>query len=884
MDLNKETRDMSRSAQLLLLVGYSVFVVTHIILSFLLGWDKWILLLTAAGLIASWVMHIGSIFTSGQRLTLISGFLMCTFFIYGTHLTSTYDLSIVMASIMLFYILIGVRGYLILCQITYYITMIYDIVCIAVEGGEFDVLLICRIVLHFAAITLIAGFGRVVISKWNHLIDASKDEIDELTDSTNRLNDFLANVSHEIRTPVNAVIGLSGICIDKEKDPEIRKDMLSVRNAGRKVAEQIGDILDFSETDRGSAVKNSEDYMMSSLINDIMPGIREAKKAGVELVIDVDSSIPAVMNTDVAKLKKIIRALVSNAVKFTNEGGVYLGITAEKHDYGVNLLVEVSDTGVGMTEEELERVYERFYQSDSGRARTGSGLGLGLSIVSGFVSLLGGFMTITSRQNVGTTVRVSIPQKVVDEESCISLKDPKSISMGAYLKLGGFKNPAVRDYYSRQSISLQRSLGIDVYRVENVENLKKLIKTTKLTHLLVGEENYLEDKDFIDSLSGKMTVVVVAETGFETTGPVRVMEKPFYAFPAAALLNSGKHGKDSNGVKLKVQNVNALVVDDEPMNIMVAKSMFVRYGMKVSSATSGKESIELCRNNVYDIIFMDHMMGQMDGVEAMKRIRSDIKGLNHDTPVIALTANAMSSAKQMFIKEGFDAFVSKPIENEELERALRKVLPKESILYINEDDTDDDPVNAASGDEVMEFGPQDEEPADKPVGQGLLPLDKLEEMGFSTENGMGYCSDDEELYKELLVQFAEDAGERISKLERAYSAKSLKDYEITIHATKSASKMIGLEDLSEDAMKLEKAAHDSEIAYIDENHNRVMDMIDYIGKGLSDLLGVTVSTGSSDNEVLEFTPGDGNDEVLEFTPAAAEDDILEFSPVDDEEG
>ena len=159
-------------------------------------------------------------------------------------------------------------------------------------------------------------------------------------DSTERLNDFLANVSHEIRTPVNAIIGLTGICIDKEKDPEIEKELVAVRTAGRKVANQIDDILDYTEIDRKSAVKNSEDYMMSSMMNDIMPDLRAMMKDEVELVIDIDSRIPSVMNTDVVKLKKIIKALVSNGMKYTKEGGVYLKISSETQPYGVNLIIE----------------------------------------------------------------------------------------------------------------------------------------------------------------------------------------------------------------------------------------------------------------------------------------------------------------------------------------------------------------------------------------------------------------------------------------------------------------------------------------------------------------------------------------------------------------
>ena len=237
------------------------------------------------------------------------------------------------------------------------------------------------------------------------------------------------------------------------------------------MSEQIGDILDFSEIDRGNIVCNLEDYMLSSAMNDLMNDIREMKKEGVEIVIDIDPTIPAVMNTDVTKLKKIIKALVSNGIKYTTEGGVYLKLHSEKQDYGVNLCIEVSDTGIGMTEEELEKVYERFYQTDSGRTRTGSGLGLGLSIVSGFVSLLGGFMTITSKKDEGTTVRVSLPQKVVENEPCASINEAKNVRVGSYLSTFGFKNPMVREFFIHQSVSMSGGLGLEVHRVENIENL-----------------------------------------------------------------------------------------------------------------------------------------------------------------------------------------------------------------------------------------------------------------------------------------------------------------------------------------------------------------------------------------------------------------------------
>ena len=427
--------------------------------------------------------------------------MMCNYLIYGIHSTSTYDLAVVMAAIMMLFIMTGVKPLLTLCQITYYITMTYDLIEMVHNGVHFGVIDICRITMHYCVITMLAYFLKTIINNWGDVIRSSKEEIDELTESTERLNDFLANVSHEIRTPVNAIIGLSGICIDKEENPEVKKDMEEVRKAGHRVSDQIGDILDFSEIDRGNIVKNSEDFMLSSAVNDIMPDLREMMKPGVELVIDIDPAIPAVMNSDVTKLKKIIKALVSNGLKYTSEGGVFLKLSFEPQGYGVNLFIQVSDTGIGMNEEELELIYERFYQSDSGRARVGSGLGLGLSIVSGFVSLLGGFMTINSKPEVGTTVRVSLPMAVVEPSSCMSVSKPGEINLAAYQKFDNITNPVVRDYYNSQSLSITKGLGVEMHRVESIESLKKVVSSTKLTHLLINDNEYVSDREYIESIA-----------------------------------------------------------------------------------------------------------------------------------------------------------------------------------------------------------------------------------------------------------------------------------------------------------------------------------------------------------------------------------------------
>ncbi|MCR5059670.1 MAG: response regulator [Saccharofermentans sp.] len=865
MSSNRENNELFQGSQLILLISYTIFSVILIGESLLMGWEIWALFLIAFGVILSWIMHLTNSVAPDLRIWMYSFLMMGTFFFYGVHRTSTFDLAIVISAVIILYTMTARKRLITLAQWTYYATMAYEIITMVIDGESFDALIISRTVLHFCMITMICWFARTIIDKWEKVLGRSKDEIVQLTEATERLNDFLANVSHEIRTPVNAIIGLTGICIDKTKNDEVRNDMISVRNAGRKVAEQISDILDYSELDREKSVTNCEDYMLSSVLHDLVIEIKQYKAREVELIIDVDPAIPSVMNSDVSKIKKILKALISNGLKYTRQGGVYVRITAEEHDYGVNLCFEITDTGIGMTEEELENVYNSFYQADSGRSRMGGGLGLGLAIVSGFVSILGGFMTITSKKDVGTTVCVSIPQKVIDPASCMSVSNPGSLCLGAFLQFEKYPNPQVREYYNAMVMNIVKGLGVQMHRVNNMENLKLLTRSVKMTHLFVGEEEYCSDIEFMEELAREMIVVVVSGPGLvlPAKSNAKIMEKPFYCFPVVSILNSDIRSMGRTDKKMMCRDVKALVVDDEPMNLVVAKSIFKRYGMIVTTVSSGQESVDICREQVFDIIFMDHMMAGMDGVAAMKRIKSDVSGLNSDVPVIALTANAMSSAKQMFLNEGFDGFVSKPIEIEELERSLRQILPKTFITY---EDADEAAVI-----------PEVEEPVEKaPEKTDIIPLHEvLKEAGIDTGSGLRYCMDDFDFYKTLLTQVATEATEKIPQLEHYFAEKDWSNYEILIHAVKSTTKMIGGQQVSDEALALETAAKGKDISYIEENHSSCITKYKALSETVLSALGLknevtsaSESSSGDDEEVMEFGPGD---DVLEFMPDDSED-------------
>ena len=838
--MDKNNDELFISSHLMMLLTYTIFSVILVAEIFVMDWEKWMTFLILGGVLLSWYIYFSNIGSGRMRLWVCSLLMMATFFYYGTHDTSTFDLAVVICVVMFLYTMTGIHSLVTLCQFTYYITMAYEIINLAAGGMKFDSLTLTRTLLHVAVVTMTAWISRTIINKWQEVLGHSKEEITKLNESTGRLNDFIANVSHEIRTPINTILGLCNIEISKETDRDRKNDLVAIEEAGKRIGEQISNILDFSEIDRNDVAVNYEDYMLSSVFNDLVSEIEPHRKKNIELIIDVEPSIPSVMNTDVDKLKKILWHLIINGIKFTNEGGVYVHVSSVPQVYGINLIIEVKDTGIGMDEHQLEMIYDDFYKADSGRDRTTGGLGLGMMIVHGFVKSLGGFMIIESSIGGGTSVRVSIPNRIIDPNPCMSIKDRESISLGAYLHFEKYPNPHVREFYDSMVRNIVTGLKVSMHRVDNLDSLRALVDNKKLTHLFAGPEEYNSAVEYMESLASDVLVTVVAnpeELNRPTASKVRVMPKPFYCFPVVGILNS-KPGDDvfEEGA-VSFTGARALIVDDEPMNLIVSSGMLRRYGMIVTTCESGQEAIDLCRQNEYDVIFMDHMMPVMDGVEAMRRIRSEQTRSKIITPVIAFTANAVSSAREMFRQAGFDGFVAKPVDMVELERVLKRVLPP-ALVVANSNQPPKEDHSGIAPDDIF---------------------DRLKAIGVDTDTGMYYSQNDAEFYKTLLNQYAQESTAKKKTMEESLALGNLGDYAIQVHSIKSTSKMIGEMNLSEMAKELEEAAKRGDRAFVDKSHDAMLAVYERLLDAIDpDRAASKVKEDTSDfDEILEFEPEGG---------------------------
>lgn len=816
--MEKETQ---RAAHLLILTVYSIATFAMIGESFLLGWETGPIVLFVIALIFSWVIYFSGKVPVTTRLWLYVTFTMLSFFFYGIHETSIFDLAPVIIVIIILYAVTESQRVIAFSVGTYFMTIAYDF--IFVRMIELSPLVISRILLHFLLVIVAAKLVSVEIKRIGEDRKKAEKQIKVLEQANRRTEDFLANVSHELRTPINVVTGITSVMLKNEEDKKKRKNLTSIQAAGHRLFGQISDILDYTEIDTKRIKVSQEKYMITSLVNDIIMGqVLTEKKEKLELVFDIAPSIPSVLLGDGKKIKKILNHLIENALKYTQTGGIYIRIYALPKEYGINLCLQVKDTGVGISQDELEKIRIGFYQSNSGRDRRAGGLGLGLSIVSGLVSAMEGFIQVESTLGQGTSISISIPQKISDETPSMMVKNPGAFSLACYSRMEKYKVPAVREYYNEMIAHLVEGVNIPLHWSDDISGLERLLDTYELTHLFVGKEEYEENPSVFAKIDPRIKVIIIVDEHFTESKdcPAIFLKKPFYSLPIVTILNAGEAEQDSSAKKREkiCPGVRVLVVDDEPMNLMVAEGIFKEFQMNVTTAESGRKAINLCRKNDYDLIFLDHMMPEMDGIETLRQIRQVGEETDREFTIIAFTANAVSGAREMFLQKGFDEFVAKPVESLEIERVLRKVLPKAAIVYA--DKTQQPEPEELVVQESSENG-EDSDP-DAVGDTAEDKMSRLERKGIQVQTGIDYSGGDEEFYIELLTRFAEDAKIKEDKMGDFLKQGDIANYEILVHSLKSSAKMIGAEELSEHAKQAEEAAKNRDNEYLQEHHGELM--------------------------------------------------------------
>ena len=679
LERSEELLEAHRSA----LAVASLLFLALIVETLVMQWETWAVAYLTAGILLMWSCHFSRTVSLEHRVPLYVIIMLGAFFFYGIHKTSLFDvpiIAIIMLSVFLtmecdWAIYVGGVFYFLILAWQFLVLKNVDIFTTSLE--------ISRLVLDIVAVVIATLSTRDVSRRRKKSQESVENAVSELEEINHQTENFMANVSHELRTPINAVSGIGESLLKKEQDPQKRRELFAIKRAGQRLFYQISDILDYTELGLKRLKVSESPYRIVSCINDIVSGLYDMEeKPSVELMFDVDISMPSGLVGDESKIKKILRHLIDNAMKFTAEGAVYVKVSSLSKDYGANLFISVCDTGIGMSEEQLDKIFRKLYQADADRSRKSSGIGLGLTVIYGLVQSMGGFIQIESEVGRGTEIHVSIPQKVLDDTPCMSISSEQSLCIAYYFRAEKFSNPMVREYYERMISTIQESLPGMLIRTADMVGLERISQQYPLTHIFTAQEEYEANRDFFTTIASHVNVVVVVGRHYNarSMGAIPVVKKPLFSLPLVNILNGEYHTDTGVAVQRFIcPDVKVLVVDDDDMNLLVAEGVLKDYQMQVTLARSGKEAIELCKKQDFDLLLLDHMMSEMDGVECLHILRRLNTHTEKEMIAIAFTANAVSGAREFFLGEGFNEFISKPIELVSFERTLSHALPKTMI-------------------------------------------------------------------------------------------------------------------------------------------------------------------------------------------------------------
>lgn len=612
----------------------------------------------------------------------------------------------------------------------------------------------------------------------------------ELSKSSSMKSDFLANMSHEIRTPMNAVIGMAEMALREELTPAAREYIGQIKSSGQTLLTIINDILDFSKIESGKMDISDVEYEPMSVINDVSNIImtRIGSKE-LELTVDVNPDLPSGLYGDNIRIKQVMVNLANNAVKFTKEGNVHVKVDFWQTDEEtIELSISITDTGSGIKESDMGKLFKSFQQLDSKRNRNIEGTGLGLAICKQLVSLMNGKIHVDSVYGKGSTFSFVIPQRVTNNAHSIEKLEEKLAAAGLIRS----------EYIAGELADDMEKLGVSYERLESEEFLN-LVKEKQIGFLFIEQPLFTEGVQYFLKLNPNVNGVLL--TNYRSVRSydlpnLRVVKKPLYILGLSNIF-SGREDNvaftftEAEDFDFVAPTAEILVVDDNAINLTVVKGLLAPLQMKIDTALSGKEAVLKVTDKRYDIIFMDHMMPEMDGVETTRVIRR-LLGNNGQVPIIALTANAVEGTAEMFISEGMNDMVAKPIEMRVIVSKLQKWLPPEKIEKLRKKGQMPRTVHKEGATQMATD----------------IAID-----GLDVQKAMGFLGN-EELFWSVLKEYYRVIDKKCALIQEYEQKEMWREYTVEVHALKSTSRQIGATDLAHTAEQMEAAGNAENAALI----------------------------------------------------------------------
>ncbi len=538
---------------------------------------------------------------------------------------------------------------------------------------------------HLAKLESTVGQRTADLRQTNRQLTESNEQLDNARREAESMADaravFLANMSHEIRTPINGVLGMISIALEGDLPEQQRKQLETAYSSGNILTQLLNDILDLSKFDSGKMTLEEIEFDLRESVEQVARLLSEsAAKKSLYLSLDIEPNIPEKLMGDPVRINQLVSNLLSNAIKFTEQGEVqlYVNIQREDHDF-IYINFEVSDTGIGIDQSVLEDILKPFTQADTDTTRKYGGTGLGLALCQKLADAMNGSLSMNSTLGQGSSFKASIPIKRSTNNFAPPILPPETDikpilclanqglldSLSKYLTYWDIPHLSLRKQTDIGALHSRKKL--DQYSIAIIESsesctlLHALMPQVKIIHaapyraLLSHNELSLLGIDRQLSLPiqrNELLQILQHQMGAGKTKP-QIMSQP------TTTMN---------------QHLNILVVEDNQTNQIVAEGMLLLLGHKTVLCNSGKQALQLCKENNFDLIFMDCNMPVIDGYQTTRNLRtsSPVRSI----PIIALTANALSEDRQKCLDAGMNDYLSKPFRKEELAKVISKWCPK----------------------------------------------------------------------------------------------------------------------------------------------------------------------------------------------------------------
>ncbi|GHV35627.1 hypothetical protein FACS1894187_08760 [Synergistales bacterium] len=617
-------------------------------------------------------------------------------------------------------------------------------------------------------------------------LNTLQERVEAAREANKAKSEFLANMSHEIRTPMNAIIGMSELALRDNESPVVGEYICEIKAAGTNLLSIINDILDFSKIESDKLSITRAPYLFASLINDVVNLIRvRIAEKPILFVVNVDPNIPDNIIGDEVRVRQVLTNLLSNACKYTDEGFIKMTVTADFLEYNrANFKFVLEDSGIGIKEEDMGRLFNKFDRLNMDRNKSVVGAGLGLSITQNLCRMMGGDVVVQSVFGKGSVFTATLEQECLRGEKFAAVKNAADKQVLFYEKT---------EMYADSLEYTLNSLGVNKTRARSEEEFLERLSSGEYDFAFFSGAVAERAVDLEESEGIKTLLVALLAVGESLN--VNASERkgssahqifcssivmPAFVIPVANALNGIITDKFHSNYEIRfiAPSASVLIVDDLAANLKVAQGLLEPYKMKVDVCLSGAEALKLVRETDYDIVFMDHMMPVMDGIEATAAIRA-IEGVKFKLlPIIALTANAVVGMREMFLENGLDDYLAKPIEMHKLNEVAERWIPKSKRIKAGE------VARAVAAERSLPY---------------IYDTD--------IEHGIAMTGGKEANYIEVLKLFSQDVRSRFEGMrDIGLDGKAnLINFATDAHAIKSAAATIGAENVSGMAKELEFA-------------------------------------------------------------------------------